>query len=432
MPPHNATPESASTRARRGVYYGWVLSAAGFVIITMAWGIYNSYAVFFKSIQAEFDLNRSVVSGAAALGMFVSGVLATFVGRFADRHGPRLTVLFVSSSFGIGLILLSCINMPWQLYLIYGLMISLGLASNYSTLIATLSRWFVKGRALALGILVAGMGFGTLILPPVAERLLAFYGWRNSYLILGIIALVLMVGAALTLRRDPREMGLLPDGKVARPDATAPQSIPLSSAPGLTLRQAVSTRTFWFIFAAFCTGVLCVQMMIVHLIPYITDLRPGATTMAALAQGIMGGSCVVGTVAGGVLVNRLGARRIFAIAMAVQILAFVWLIQVRSEWMFYVFVVVFGLSYGAWSPVPPYLAGTYFGVRNLGAIMGLLILAPSVGAGIGPMLAASIFDATQSYSIAFTIAAGISLASAVLVLLLPRRSHVAGGASEIR
>lgn len=428
-----------TSQPRGGIFYGWVVLFASFVVITVVFGIQNSFAVFFKPIQAEFGLSRTVVSGAASLSMFLGGTLGILVGRFADRHGPRRAVLLSGAVFGAGLVLLSFVGAVWQLYLVYGLMVCMGMAGGYAPLASAATRWFVARRGLAVGIIVCGMGFGTLVLPPISERLVALYDWRGAYLGLGIIAAVLVVAAALFLRRDPGEMGLLPDGKRSvsspasqKPEAAGRVQVSSASSDDLSVAQGIRTRAFWLLMMMFAAATLCLYMVLVHMFQYITDLRPGATAMAALMQGLIGGVSLPGKIVAGMLADRFGPKRVFVVTMIVQCLSLLWLTQARTEWTFIVFAIVFGISYGGWGPVIPSLAASYFGLRNIGAIMGFIFWGATTGGTLGPILAGLIFDSTQSYSIAFTIAAGIALASVLMALLLPRRSYIPGQTGEVR
>ena len=183
-----------------GLFFGYVIVIAAFsIMIILHAGIY-SYGVFFKPMSVEFDWTRAITSGAFSTSMFITAILFLFTGRLCDRFGPRIVVAICGFLFGLGYLLNSQVNAAWQLYLFWGVMVGMGNGGGFVPLTATVARWFTRRRATMTGIVVAGVGVGTMIGPPAASQLVSVYGWRTSYIIMGGIFLVLFVLAAQFLR----------------------------------------------------------------------------------------------------------------------------------------------------------------------------------------------------------------------------------------
>lgn len=188
-------------------FYGYIIVGAGFVISLLTVGTYTSFGVFFKPLSSEFGWTRAMTSGAYSLNMILWGSLSIITGRLNDRFGPRIVITACGFIFGAGYLLMSRISALWQFYLFYGVIIAIGLSGCFTPIASTITRWFTKRRGLATGIVISGIGVGTIIIPPLASQLISIYGWRTSYTILGITTLVLLIISAQFLRRDPGQTG---------------------------------------------------------------------------------------------------------------------------------------------------------------------------------------------------------------------------------
>ena len=195
-------------------FYGYIVVAVAVGIMMLAWGANRTFGVFLEPLINEFSWTRAGVSGAFTLCMLITGLLGIVAGRLNDRFGPRLVMTACGFFVGLGYLLMSQISTIWQLYLFYGVIIAMGTSGGYVPLVSTVARWFVKRRGLVTGIVISGIGLGTMVVPPIAAQLISSYGWRTSYIIVGIAALVLIILAAQFLKRDPSQVGQLPYGGV--------------------------------------------------------------------------------------------------------------------------------------------------------------------------------------------------------------------------
>ena len=201
-----------SPGTKPGFFYGYIVGILAFLIMMASIGSHTSFGVFFKPLLTEFGWTRAMTSGAFSLSMIVGGLLGILVGGLTDRFGPRIVLTFCGLFLGLGYLLMSQASVLWQLYLFYGI-IGIGMAGAWVPLVSTTARWFVKRRGMMTGFVVAGQGIGTLIAPPVANQLISVYGWRTSYIILGVTVFIVIVLAAQYMRRDPEQKGLVPYGQ---------------------------------------------------------------------------------------------------------------------------------------------------------------------------------------------------------------------------
>ncbi len=182
----------------RTYFYGYKIVGAGFAVQAVCIGAMFTYGVFFKEFEAEFGWSRAMVSGASSLAFLIMGTFGVLMGRLNDRIGPKRLIVVTAISFGIGYLLMSFMHAPWHLYLFYGLFVGIGLSTHDVVTLSTVARWFIKRRGLMTGIVKVGTGAGQLLVPLAATALIAAYGWRTSYLIMGVtVMLALILGGAI-------------------------------------------------------------------------------------------------------------------------------------------------------------------------------------------------------------------------------------------
>ena len=327
---------------------------------------------------------------------------------------------------GLGYILMSQISAIWHLYLFYGVIVAIGMSGAFIPMVSTVARWFVKRRGLMTGVVVAGIGLGTMFIPPIASRLIAAYGWSNSYIIVGIIALVFIILAAQFLRRDPAQMGQRPDGANNEVEVRSLNA----NARDFSLQEAIRSKQFWIFCAMFLIFLFCINTIMVHIAAHATDLKFSETAAANILATI-GGVSIVGRLATGALADRVGTKSAMIIAFIVLTIALFWLQFAPELRMLYLFAVIFGLGYGGLVTLSSPLAADLFGLSSHGGILGITFFVGSFGAASGPFLAGRIFDATGSYQPAF-LACGILGIIGIILALLLRPTVSKGGTNDPR
>jgi len=393
-----------TSRSRTGIFYGWVVVAAGCLILLVEWGCQYSYGVFFTELCADLNWTRAIVSGAYSLGFFWHGIIYFVAGSLNDRYGPRLTLMISAVIMGLGYALMSIINAPWQLYIFYAVVIGTGLGFCYVPVTSTVPRWFVKRRGTALGLAAAGIGIGTLVLAPLAQFLITKFDWRTSYLILAGLVVVIVPPVSRLMRLDPSEKGLLPYGGEGIATESKQHDNSPSSAVDFSLKQATRTRQFWLLAVMYASYPFAAQMVMVHLKAYAVDFDIAEMT-AATALGLTGVGSIAGRIAMGNLSDRIGRKACFFIAFLSMAVMMLWLIKARQPWQFYLFSVLFGFGHGSCVPLFPAVVGDWFGTKFHGSIFGMLGIALGIGGAIGPLLAGYVYDIRGSYNIAIIIGA---------------------------
>jgi len=293
----------------------------------------------------------------------------------------------------------------------------------YTVLMSTVSKWFDKKRGIALGIASLGGGVGTMVLAPLSSFLISSYDWRWAFIITGFVIWVGVLIPSRWLRRDPHDFGLLSDG--VNPDTAVSNSEnTVNKKPGstgLTLTKAVVTRSFWLIMFAYLAHAFCMFLVLTHVVPDAIDVglssQPGATVLSLYGFTTIGGRLIFGGTS-----DRLGKKFTTLISMFLQLSGALCLVWAKDLWFFYLAACIFGLGYGGISPTMAALVGDSFGVRYMGAILGVLNAGFGAGAALGPFVGGYIFDITASYFWAFASAV-FAMGIAMLLVSLSRRER---------
>jgi MFS family permease len=400
------------------LFYGWVVVIACLIIATVVFGISYSFGVFLKSLGGEFGLTRGATSAVFSVYMLLYSVFGILGGWALDRYGPRIIVLFMGLFTGLSLLLTSQANSSWQLFISYGLLLAIGVGPAYIVVMSTALRWFDKKRGLALGIVGSGTGLGTLLVAPFATYLISNFGWRMAYIIIGSIAWLVVIPLSRLLKKNPAEIGALPDG--AKPDS-GEMGIDEPSREGNTrstefsLLQASRTSNFWLLGAIWLLYAFCYLMLVTHLVPHATDIGIRAMEAAGILS-LMGGSNIAGRLLMGRVSDSIGRKTTAIICALLVTGAMILLTRSQDLWMLCLFGVVCGFSFGGLDPAITALIGDIFGLRSIGIIMGTLNVAWGIGSAIGPAAGGFIFDVSESYFVAFLAGA---LAMLIVALLVP-------------
>lgn len=389
-------------------------------------GLMYSYGVFFKHLIADFGWSRAATSGVHSIFMVTHGAFAIVMGWLADRIGPARVMAGCAFIAGVGLALTSQITSLWQLYMTYGLIFGIGESAGFTTTTATTARWFIKRRGLALGIVASGAGLGTVVIAPVSERLIAAFSWSTAYLILAVATWLIMIPCAFVLRRDPAAKGLRPYGSdeaMVTLD-NGEHKVATGAETGINLMAAARYKPLWMLFAAFFMFNFCLQMVMVHLVNYATDIGI-ASLIAATFISIIGIGSFIGRLLMGTASDRIGSNNALLACCIIMMSTLAFLIFASELWMFYLFAIVFGFAYGGEVPQMPVLVGQFFGMRAVAALVGVAVFGATIGGAIGAWVGGQVFDVTQSYQLAFTIATGASFVAIALTLMLKKVRPVA-------
>ncbi|MBI4636533.1 MAG: MFS transporter [Candidatus Rokubacteria bacterium] len=403
----------------RRLHPAWIVLGALTLCMLAGSGLRSVFGVYIKPMEAEFGWTRGALSGAAAISLLLLGAAGPLVGRLADRWGPRRVVGASLLLLGAGSIGAAFVQTLWHVYATTGLMMALGAGGlGLATGSAVAARWFEARRGLVIGIAAGGMSAGQLIVIPLATALTIWFGWRTSYLWLGLglLALVFPVGVWL-VRNDPSERGLRPYG-ASGPVQTAAQAARTQRALRVSVGEAALTPQFWLLMATFFVcGYTSNGMVLTHFMPHALEHNFTAF-QASTALGVMGAMNVLGTIGSGWICDRFGRRGPLATYYFVRGLSLLFLLYVWNVPSLQVWAAVFGLNYISTVPPTTTLTANIFGRYSVGELSGWIFFSHQVGAALGAALAGWIFEWTGSYSSAFVSAALMALLAAGLTLAI--------------
>ena len=385
---------------------GWRVVAAAYFGAMVGFGclLVFTFSIFLKPVSEEFGWSRGAVSAAFGFAAMTVAVCSPFLGRLLDRHGPRKVILPCMAVFGCAFASLGLLT-PHLSHL-YAIFVLMGIVGNGTTQMGysrAVSTWFYRQRGIALALVMAGVGTGAMIFPPLAQTLIDRIGWRGAYVTLGVIVLLLGIPLTAIFVRE-------------RPHEPVPGQPP--EREGLSLAEGVRSRIFWIVVATLFLGSVSVNGVITHLSPLLTDRGVSAATAATTAS-ILGLASFCGRLGTGFLLDRffgprVGFSLLITVAAGISLLA-----TAGSALPAMAAAALIGFGLGGEADITPYLLTRYFGLRSFSTLYGLTWTAYAIAGAIGPVIMGRAFDATGSYTALLTTLATATLLSASLFLLLP-------------
>ncbi len=397
---------------------GYSIVAASFLIQGVAIGGMFAYGVLFAEMISTFGWSRATLAGAISVATLTMGVFGVVAGRLNDRFGPRGVLSVSAFCYGAGYMLMSVLSEPWHLYLVWGLMVGIGLSTHDVVTLGTVARWFPRRRGLMSAIIKIGTGCGQMTVPLVIAALIAAYDWRIACQIFGAGAFVILMLAAQFMRRDP-------GGAAAGPEvapASSPACVnakPAQAAPDLSFRTALSLPALWLLCGHQVLVIACMGTVTVHLFPHAIDLGLSRATAASLLASI-GGISLLGRLTVGLTIDRFGGRRALLASYCLLFAALVWLQFAEGAWMLFVFAAMYAIAHGGFFTAISPTVAELFGTRAHGAVFGTVLFFGTLGAAVGPLAAGATFDALGSYRLAFGALCVLTATGFVLVSRLAR------------
>ncbi len=391
--------------------YAWVIVAVLAVTLTIASGARFLFGVVLKPVSEQFGWDRAQLTGAVMVGMIVISICQPIVGILVDRIGPKKILVAGLLLLGLSLIPLSMVTQLWQVYLVYGIIMPLGLAAASPVLsTAIVGRWFQQKRGLAMSIATSGSAFGQLLIVPIATWIMVFSNWEMTYRVQAVaILLVSLPLSAILLRDNPAA------GTAA---AKADQE-------GMTLREAISNPAFWILGFGFVVCGWTMAFPNTHFLAYADDM--GMSVLhAANAISVTAIFSVLGSVLLGMAADRYDRPYVLALTYALRGLAFLLLILLPGGNLIYLYGLVLGISWTATTPLTAAIAADRYGPRHLGLIFGSLFTFMNLGFGVGSFLDGVIYENLGGYNGALAINVILGVIGAGLVLLLPRLAEERG------
>ena len=386
----------------------FLIVGTGFLVQAVYVGLLFMFGILFLEFEETFGWSRALISGAFSVFLLGTGFIGIAMGKLNDLFGPRRIMIAGALIHGAGYALMSLIQAPWQLYFFYGVLVAVGFSTHDILTLSTIARWFTAKRSLMSGIVKAGAGAGTFVVPILVTTLLSVWNWRIACLVVGAASTLILIFLAQFLTRNP-------------PSTPAPSREDSTPAPqtefGLTLKLATKTRNFWIL----CFGQFlifsCLMVVMIHVAPHARDLGFG-TTQAAKVLSTIGAASILGRIILGGAADRLGGKRTLIIAYSLLSASLIWLIFIREPWILFLFAPVYGFTHGAFFTLISPTIAEFFGTRSHGVIFAIVLFPGTIGGALSPLIAGHVFDTLGSYQPVFICLAGLAVAGLVLVYFL--------------
>jgi len=383
--------------------YRWVIVAAGGLLGCVAIGAMFSLPVFLRPMAQDTGWSVTGISTAMTIGFLAMAVASMLWGSLSDRFGPGPVVLAGSVMLAASLALASRAESLGEFQLLFGLLVGAATAAVFAPMMAAVTGWFDTGRGLAVSLVSAGMGMAPMTMAPLAAWLVTVHDWRTAMLIIAGIAAVLMIPAALLVRRPPA----LDGGR----DGTAADE----PHADMTVRDALRSPQFAILMLAnfFCCATH--SGPIFHTVSYAVTC--GIPMIAAVSiYSIEGLAGMFGRIGFGLAGDRFGAQRVLVLGLLAQafgVLAYAFVDRLGG---FYAVAVMVGFIYAGTMPLYAVIIRENFPLKMMGTIIGGTAMAGSLGMSTGPLLGGLIYDGFGSYAPMYVGSWGMGLA-AMLILM---------------
>lgn len=380
--------------------------------MAISWGTNRTFGVFLEPMLNDFGWTRAQVSMAFTLNMFVQGGGGIAAGWLTDRFGPRRVLIGCAVLLSLGYIGTRQIQTIGQFYFLYGIVAGLGMSGAWVTPMSVITRWFVKRRAIMSGIGASGPALGIVVMPLLSTWFIEAWGWRTTYLILGVFIFLGIFLASLFLRRDPGTMGLMAYG--AKGHNEPKDGI---QSDGIPFREAWKTLPFGLMALICFCDLFLINVMVVHLVPHAIQLNISPFTAAGILA-VSAAISIPGRILMGWLADRITNRRAFIVCLSMSVGSIILLLLAKGLWSLYLFSGVYALGLWTTGTIMSPITADIFGLKSHGSIFSFLAFAGTVGGGVGPVLVGYTFDLTGTYQVGFFLCLGISLIALAAVAIL--------------
>jgi MFS family permease len=384
------------------LFYGWTIVGVGIVVTCIGVGAMLSLSVFLQPMSDAMGWSRTGISTAALLNWLCMGVGSFFWGALSDRLGTRTVLICGGVLLGLGLVTASQAATVGQFQILFGVIVGLAAGSFFVPLTATTTRWFTQHRSLAVALVSAGIGLGSTTVGPLARWIITNYDWRIAMLVIGELAWVLILPAALLVREPP-----------ASPSTEGRKGMIGADGRELTAAQAFRTPQFAAIALTYFACCAAHSGPIFHMVTHAID--HGVTAMAAVTVlSVAGLASLGGKILCGLVADRVGAKRTLLAGLAVQAVAVSLYLFTRELASFYALALMFGFAYGGVMPLYAILVREYFGARIMGTAFGAVAFVSTLGMAIGPWAGGWLYDTFGSYFWLYMGSFGIGLGAVAI------------------
>ncbi|MGQ9788684.1 MAG: MFS transporter [Candidatus Hadarchaeaceae archaeon] len=400
---------SRKTFGEKKLFYGWIVVLASFLSMLVV-GLIYSYGVFVKPLTQEFGWSRASISLAFSISILLS-TMSLPLGRISDLYGVRKVVAIGAVLTGSGLLLSSQISSLVEFCICIGIA-GFGMSALYVPPVSAIARWFEKGKGMATGFAVSALSGGMALFPPIIGILIESFGWRSTFLILGIIIFLLLSISGFLIRHEPKTLGLAPYGEH--------NTVKNETRVEYGLRSAMGKKPFWYIYLVMLFTHISLFLVTVHIVPHAIGLGIDEIK-ASTALTLLGICSMLARILGGMASDKLGTANLFTIFLALQSISTFLLLKSGDIWTIYSAMSLMGVGFGGWIAIYPLLVRSFFGTKYLGSLLGAFDSGVGLGGLIGPYLGGLIFDNIRNYELAFLLSGVICTLAVVSSALLRRK-----------
>ena len=408
---------------QRGFYYGWVIVAVMAVsrAVTMGMGSLN-FGLFIKPMGDQLGVGCADFGWAQTARQATSSVTSPVVGWLLDRYGARVMLPVAVTLTGVSMIGLAYISHAWHLIALFAVMGLVGLSGPGALVTAVpVLKWFVVDRGKAVAFMSLGVPFGALVFIPLTQFLINVGGWEMAWIVLAVIGIGIVVPlTGIFVRRQPEDIGLLPDGAVRPDPAEGDSGAPAGASEEVswTVSEAIRSTTLWRLVIVFSAVSLATSTVGLHRIPSFMDkgLDPTLISFATAFDAVCAG---ISTFSFGMLVRYIPARYLGATGFMMLATASVLTIYANSILIVFVSMAVFGLGIGGMMFLQNFIWADYFGRESVGSIRGLVNPINLVVGGLGAPVAGYIYDFTGTYDPAWWVGVALMVFAALLTIATP-------------
>ena len=406
-------------------YYGWIVVAASSTVVfaRMAPNI-TTLSVLIFPMSEQFGWSRTLISGSVSSGAIASLIFSPVVGWAIDRVGARLVMVISVLCLGLAMISLAWATLPITFYIAYsvGRVVFHTSAPIGSSTVA--SRWFIKKRGRAIGVIFLVGAIGGIVFTMLASLIVENYGLKTTWIIIGLLVLTVSVAPPLLFVAErPEDIDLLPDGEILSSDdseeiselvdsATLPRG---SDDESWALVEAFRTRTFWIMVIMGFTLYFVHTSIGVHMGVYFRDVGLGPTS-TALAISLSWIVSAIGSVGWGVVTDRVPIRYAYSLMFLIQAVSTLYLMLVGGTLGIFLAAALFGVVSSASNVIPSVMYANYFGRSSLGRIRGVGEVGVLLGQATGPITAGILFGLQGNYDAIFTVFVLMALVCSVVAL----------------
>jgi MFS family permease len=384
------------------LFYGWTIVGVGIVVTCIGVGAMLSLSIFLQPMSESMGWSRTGISTVALINWLCMGAGAFLWGALSDRLGTRRVLLLGGALLGLGLVTASRATTLGQFQLFFGVLVGLASGSFYTPLTATTTRWFTEHRSLAVALVSAGIGLGSSTVGPLARYLITAYDWHVAMFVIGNVAWLVIIPAALLVREPPGASSAAGGGSMKGADGL-----------DLTVGQALRTPQFAAIAITYFACCAAHSGPIFHMVTHAIDR--GVPAMAAVTVlSVAGLASLGGKIVCGLVADRVGAKRTLVVGLAIQAVSVTLYIFTRDLASFYALSVMFGFAYGGVMPLYAILVREYFGARIMGTTFGAVALVSTLGMALGPLAGGWLFDTFGSYFWLFIGSFGIGVGAVAI------------------